>query len=150
MNGLLQPGNAHACRVEGNAGLVVLVLQPARADAQLQATVGEDVDRAGGHGQHDRVPEVVVEEEAGEAQPLGGDGRGRHRRDRLEPSHEMVRPADGVIAERFDPSHRLQPRLARAGTAALHSESKREKLAIWHPTLRFPDTNQPRVLRRTR
>jgi hypothetical protein len=35
------------------------------------------------------------------------DGRGRHRRDRLEPAHEVVRPADGVIAERFDPSHRL-------------------------------------------
>ena len=113
-------------RIERNAGLVVLILQPARADAELQAPVGEDVDRAGGHGQHDRVPEVVVEEEAGETQPLGGDGRGRHRRDRLEPAHEVVRPAYGVIAERFDPSHHLQPRLARAGTAALHSESERK------------------------
>ena len=79
--------------IEGDAGLVVLVLQPAGADAQLQAAVGEDVDRAGGHGQHDGVAEVVVEDEAGEPQPLGGDGRRRHRRDRLEPAHEVIRPA---------------------------------------------------------
>src|SRR5215213_8364201 len=128
MNGFLQPGDTHARGIERDAGLVVLVLQPAGADAQLQSSVGEDVDRAGGHGQYDGVAEVVVEDEAGETQPLGGDGRGCHRRDRLEPAYEVVRPADGVIAERFDASHCLQPRLARAGAAALHSESKRKWL----------------------
>ena len=65
---------------------------------------------------------------------LGGDGRGRHRRDRLEPAHEVVRPADGVIAERFDPSHHLQPRLARTGAATLHPESERKCVSrVPHP-----------------
>src|SRR5215213_3509768 len=128
MNGFLQPGDTHARGIEQDAGLVILVLQPAGADAQLQSTIGEDVDRASGHGQYDGVPEVVVEDEAGETQPLGGDGRSRHRGDRLEPAHEVVRPTDRVIAERFDAPHRLQPRLARAGATALHSESKRKWL----------------------
>src|SRR5215216_2570259 len=83
------------------------------------------------------MPEVVVEDKSGKTQPLGGNGRGRHRRDRLEPTYEMVRPADGVIAERFDAPHRLQPRLAGAGATALHAKSKRKRLAIRHPSLRF-------------
>jgi hypothetical protein len=40
----------------------------------------------------------------------------------------VVRPADRVIAKRFDPSHSLQPWPARAGATALYPESERKWL----------------------
>src|SRR5262245_30850303 len=63
---LLQASEADVKSVEGNAGLLVLLLQPAGADAELQASLREDVDRVGGHRQYDRMAKVVVEEKAGQ------------------------------------------------------------------------------------
>ena len=126
-DGFLQPSDAHPHRVEGDAGQVVLVLEPPGPDAQLDAAVGEDVDRADRHGQDDRVAEVVVEDEPADLQPLRHHRRRGHRRHRLEAAHEVVRPHQRVVAEGFHLAHRLDPRIPRrADAAALHSETERE------------------------
>ena len=124
--GLRQPGDPQAGRLEGDAGLVVLLLEPASADAEFEAAVGEDSIVAAALAVRAGWRKSLSKTNGADAH-LGDHGGGRQRGDGIEAADEVVRPADRVIAECFDPSHRLQPRLARPGAAALHSESEREK-----------------------
>ena len=72
--------DAHAGRVVGDAGGVVVGAHPAGADADLQPAVGEHVHGGQLLGQHDRVLVVVVEHQRADPQRGGGVGGRHHRR----------------------------------------------------------------------
>ena len=61
---LLQAAHAHRGRLETNAGLVVLRLQPAGANAELEASTTEHVDTSRLLGQQGRMAKIVVENRA--------------------------------------------------------------------------------------
>ena len=55
-----QPGNAHPRLVQRNPRLVIVGGLPASSEAQLQASVGQQVQCRCLLGQKERVPEVVA------------------------------------------------------------------------------------------
>src|SRR5438132_787753 len=75
---------ADADPLEGDAETLVLVLMPARADAQLAAAAREVVDGADGLGEHARVPVVDADHERTDLHMLGVERDGRHGADGLE------------------------------------------------------------------
>ena len=77
---LREPRDAHAGAVERHAGLLVVGGHPARADAELEPAVGEQVERAGLACEHDRVLVVVAEHERADAQRVGDGGGVRRAR----------------------------------------------------------------------
>ena len=72
---------ANTRRVECGADRGVLGVGVAGADAELEPSVGDVVDRGGLAGEVNGVPEVVVEHERTDPDPFR---RGRHRRQRRE------------------------------------------------------------------
>ena len=65
---LREPRDAHARTVERDAGLLVVGGHPARADAELEAAVGEQVERRHLARAHDGMLVVVAEHERADAQ----------------------------------------------------------------------------------
>jgi len=59
--------DARSARIEGKSGRVVLALQPTSAQAELESTVGEQVDGRDFLGEHCGMSEVVVVHEAPDA-----------------------------------------------------------------------------------
>ena len=122
-DGLRQLGDPQAGRLEGDPGLVVLLLEPACPDAEFKAAVGEDVDRGGGLGGQGRVAEVVVENER--ADPHVGDHRrGGQRGNGVEAADEVVQREIAGEPEPFGPAEHRQPVLVRAKRAPLNAESE--------------------------
>src|SRR6185503_16245265 len=60
---LSEPRDAHAAAVERDAGALVVAVEPARADPELEAPVREHVDSRALAREHRRVAEVVVDDE---------------------------------------------------------------------------------------
>ena len=59
--GLLEARDANGCRVEAHAGIVVLLLQPTRAEADLQPALRKHVERCELLRQHRGLSEVLGE-----------------------------------------------------------------------------------------
>ena len=77
----------------GDAEPLVLGGDPARPEPDLQATLGEQVERGQLLGQHHGLVEVDVEDPAADAQVGGHRRRRRHRGDRCH--------VDGPVARRL-------------------------------------------------
>ena len=98
--------------VEGDARLLVLRAQPARAQAELEAPARE-------HrwwrprGEDGRVVEVDREDERAHAQPAGRERGGGQGGDRRELVPEMVRHREDREAELFGAAGLVGPGLAR-------------------------------------
>src|SRR2546425_679165 len=83
--------------VEGYAGLVILGLQKPRAQAELEAATGEQVERRRFLGQDYGMAVVIVDNEGANAHGLRHAGRGHERRERRELVPEMV--GDEVVPD---------------------------------------------------
>ena len=93
---LLEARNAHGCLVEGDVGRLVLRAQPACAQAELESTVGQEVERGRLLGEHRGVVVVNAEDAAADAQcgrRFGGHGHSGDGGQRL---NRMVRLIDDL------------------------------------------------------
>ena len=68
LDGLLEARDTNPGRIERDAGLDVFGLDPARADAELETPLGEQVKHGRLLGEHGRVAKVVVQDERTEPQ----------------------------------------------------------------------------------
>lgn len=103
----LEPIDAHAGAVLGDARFLVVRAHPPGAQADLEPALGEHVERGELLGHDDGVPVVVAEHDGPDAQRLGGDGRGGHRRHGCQLLTEVVHHLQGVVAQLFDPTGRV-------------------------------------------
>ena len=102
-DGLSQALHPDGVVVEGDAGLFVLRAHVTRAQAQLQATLAEQVDGGRLARQHDRVAQVVVEDEGSHSQAGGGLGHRHQRGQGRQHLHQMVGDQERVVAELLHP-----------------------------------------------
>ena len=101
---LLQSAHPDAGRVEGEAGLLVLAAQPARAEPELEAPAGQRVERRRLLGEDDGVAIVVVDDHRPDPEPAGdgrGGGQGGKGRELVaeEVGSEVVADDEGRVAE---------------------------------------------------
>ena len=116
---VLQRGDALPDGAEVVAVLVVVLLEPAGADAEDRAAAGDVVDRAVGVGEVVRVAVAVADDERAELDALGHLGHRAEHGERLEvlavgiaaEREEVVPVEQAVDAERL----RLGPRAAHGG-----------------------------------
>ena len=106
---LREPRGAREPRQKRNARAFVLAARVAGSEAELEAAAGQLCERGCLVCQHDRVAEVVVEDERSEADPAGRarDHRARRQR-RVVP--EVVSDGDRCEAERLEPGSLLARR----------------------------------------
>ena len=123
---LREPGDAHARTVEGHPGLLVVDRHPARADAELEAAVGEQIERGHLAREHHRVLVVVAEHERADAQRVG-DGRDVRERDRGREIvvDEVIGHEERRVAERLGLARLLGELPPRAALGRDDTESKR-------------------------
>lgn len=95
---LLEPVRPHCRCIEAHAHLVVLFLEPPRADTELDPSARQHV--RGGYllREQGRVPEVVAVYVATDAQCRGRGGRGDNKRRTGHGIRVMVRDEQGVEA----------------------------------------------------
>ena len=98
----LEAVDAHRRRVVGQAERVVVGLHPPRADAELEAAVGEQVDRRRFLREDRGMLVVVVEHERPDAQRRRVRGRHRDRGQRREFVAEVIGHEERRVAEVFD------------------------------------------------
>ena len=92
---LFEPVDAHRRRVVGQTEHVVVGSHPPGAEAELQATVGKEVDRRRFLGQDRRMLVIVVEHQRADAQRGGVRGSHRDRRHRCQLVAEVVGHEEG-------------------------------------------------------
>ena len=111
--------------VERHARLLVVGGHPARADAELEPAVGEQVERRHLAREHDRMLVVVAEHERADAQRVGdgGDVRERDRR-REVVVDEVVGDEERRVAERLGLARLLGQLLARAALGGDDTEAE--------------------------
>ena len=116
---LREARDAHARAVERDARLLVVGGHPARADAELEPAVGEQIERRHLAREHDRMLVVVAEHERTDAQRVGdrGDVRERDRRREIVVD-EVVGHEERRVAERLGLAGLLGQLLARNRTWA--------------------------------
>ena len=107
--------------VEGHSGLVVLGLQKPRAQAELEAATGEQVERRRLLGQDYGVAIIIVDNEGPNTHGLRHVGRGHERRERRELVTEMVRDEMVADEKRRVPEVLGLTRLADPGVGRLHA-----------------------------
>src|SRR5262249_35531634 len=96
---LFEAADARARRVIGHAGLVVVGLHPARADAELVAAARQELDRRGTLGVDHRVAVVDVVHERAHAEPRRDCGRGGEQRARVPLRAEVIGAEDRRVAQ---------------------------------------------------
>ena len=107
----------------GRPSCVVVGLHPARADAELEPAVAQQVDRRRLLGEDRRVLVVVVEHERADPQRRGVRGRHRDRGQRRELLAEVVGHEQRRVPEVFELARLVAPRRApsRAARSALRT-----------------------------
>ena len=119
-----QPCLADRGRVECHADRLVLGPVPARADRHVQPPLGEDVEARQLLRQHRGVPQVVVQHEGRDPEPIR-DGRDRrHRRDRRQLLDEVIGDDERVDADRLRPTSRLGQLANRGDLACVGEEAE--------------------------
>ena len=121
---LFEAVDAHRGRVVLEPERVVVGLHPARADAELEPAVAQQVDRRGLLGEDRRVLVVVVEHERADLQRRGVRGRHRDRRHRRQLLAEVVGHEQRRVPEVFELARLVAPRRRRRRVRDLHSESE--------------------------
>ena len=122
---LLESRHAVARRVERDSRLLVVGSHPPGAEPDLDATAREPVERQELLREHQRMPVVVGEHEAADAQRLGrARGRG-HRDDRRELLVEVVAQQERGEAQRLVPARGRGPRVAGRRIGSVYTESER-------------------------
>ncbi len=111
-------------RWEFDSGRLELLLDVARAQAELDTAVGQLVDGRHVAGEQHRVGECRVEDEGPDAEAFGGGGGRRERRPRARDA-QVVRDQQDVEAELFDVSRAAFPR--RAGVHCEHVDPEPER-----------------------
>ena len=106
MEGFAETLHARAWPVDMNARLVVVTSEvtagwPSDTDAQLEATIGEDVDRDRFFGENRRIPEVDREHVGTDPQCRRGVGCGQQRGQRRGGVPHVVTHEEHVVAERL-------------------------------------------------
>jgi len=131
---LRQARDTHAAAVERESRALVIPVEPARADTELESPVRDHVERRALAHEDRRVTEIVVDDERADAQPR------RHDCGRRERGHRGPRPADhvvghreGAIAEPLEPLRAIEPLLPARSAAGLRREAHRT--SRHHPTL---------------
>src|SRR5205823_8989867 len=119
-----QPIDSDAAGVERHAGVLVLRLVPAGADADLQAPIAQLVEGRQLLREHHRMPQVVVEDERTEPQARGDGGRDAQRGDRRELIDQVVRQHEGRVPEPFHVLDGIHELRACRGTADPGRESE--------------------------
>ena len=121
-----QPRDAHAAAVERDAGALVVAIEPARANAELEPPAREHVEHRDLAREDDRVAEVVVDDQRAEAQ-LRGDRHERRQRGQRGPrtADHVIGHRERVIAERLDPLGAREPLPGRRSAARLCREAHR-------------------------
>src|SRR5262249_8969159 len=119
-------------RIERDAGGVVLGLREARAEPELHASVREHVERRDLLCEHSRMPVVVRDHQARDAERLRGGGDGRERRQRLQLVPEWL--LDEVIADQergitgvLRSASGLEQGLTRSRVLGEYAEPKRSR-----------------------
>ena len=127
VDGLAEPGDARLGVGLVDAGDGVVVLQPSGAEAEHEPAFGEQIDRGGLLGQHDRVAEVDAGDERADLEVGRDRRRGHDRRDRGELVAEVVVDLEAHVAEVFSLAGDVGPLLGRAGLRGLRTESERTR-----------------------
>ena len=106
---LLEASDAQAGPVVAHSGLVVVGLHPSGAEPELVTSLGEELDRRGGLGQHDRMPVVDAVDQRSHPE-LARDGRDRGQGRRGLPlRREVVGAEDTGVPERLPVLDRAHP-----------------------------------------
>ena len=117
--------DAHLRRIHRDAGLVVVEALPARAEPDLEPTLGQLVDRRQLAREHRGMAEVAVEHERPDVERRGDGGRGRHRGDRSEALVEVIGHEHRRVAERLELADRVGPRPVVEGPVQFGGETER-------------------------
>ena len=88
-------------RVKAYPHLVVLRLHEPRAEAELEAALGQEIDRRRFPCDQDRVAEIIVEDIGADAEMRRGFGRTHQRRERREEVGQVIGHAQHRVAQRF-------------------------------------------------
>ncbi len=132
LDGFLEAGHPYRGVVVGQTRFVVVRTHPACAEAELEATVAQHVERGRFLGQHERMPVVVAEDERAHAQArrrAGDSGEGRNGRQLVA---EVIGHQQRAVAEVFGLTGLLCPRARRSigRLAQLGGEAKLP--VVWH------------------
>ena len=121
---LSEARHPHARWVHGDAGVLVVRPQPARAHAELEAAARDDVERRRLLGQDDGMPEVVVEDERAYPQRRRGlrrHGGGDHGGPLVV---EVVGDVEGRVAHALRLARQVAPRIGGCGLRRLQREAE--------------------------
>jgi hypothetical protein len=124
LEALLQTPDAHRRGIHGDARLLVVRGQPAGAHPELEAAIGDHVERGRLLGQDDGVAEVVVQDQSADAQRgrgFGGHGAGHHGGPLVV---QVVRHVEGGVTQVFGLAGQAAPLLSRVGPRDLEREAE--------------------------
>ena len=109
LDGLDHPVDPDPGPVVGHARLVVIGLEPARPQAELEAAVAEEVEGGRLLGQHHRVAIVVAPDQGPQLEPVRGVGRRHQGHRRVELVVEVVGQGHRAVAQVVDPGDQVSP-----------------------------------------
>ena len=126
LGGLLEAGHPQRGMVVGQTRFVVVRAHPARAEAELETTVAQHVERGRLLGEHERMAVVVAEDERAHAQARRRPRHCGESGNRGELITEVVGHEEGAVAEVLGFAGLLGPRARRSigRGAQLRGEAK--------------------------
>jgi hypothetical protein len=125
VHGLLEPLDTHPPEVERDPGLRVVGQQPARSHPQLEAPVGEEVQRGRVLGEDGGMPEIVVEDHAPHADRGGRVGSRHDGHGGGDLVAEVIGHDEDAVAQVLRPARLAQPLLARVAQTREGAEAER-------------------------
>jgi hypothetical protein len=107
--GLCQALDPAPAGVKADPELVVLGLHEPRAEAELEAAIGQQIDRRRFPRYQDRVAEIIVEDIGADAEMRRGFGSTHQRRQRRETVGQVIGHTQYRIAQRFELARFVHP-----------------------------------------
>jgi hypothetical protein len=104
--------------------LVVLGVHEPRTEAELEATLGQEIDRRRFPCDQDRVAEIIVEDIGADAEMGRGCGRTHQRRQRREEIGQVIGHAQHRIAQRFELARFVHPGGPGGRLPDVHTETE--------------------------
>ena len=131
-DGFGQPVDAGTAGSKGMPACSYSRAHVARADAKLEAAIGEQVHGGGLARDERRMAEVVVEHQRADAQARGRLRRRDERHQRREEGGEVVRQEQGGVAELLGPARLRLPLLPRPRRPHTDTEPERMRFHVLH------------------
>ena len=119
----LEAGNTHRGTVICQPSLGVFVSGPAGADAKLEPSAGQRLDRGRFLGEEGGRAEVLVEHVGGQPDFASGDG-GSHQRGECRQAAQMIRDHEARVAGVLRAAGERQPLVRIVDPRGLESEAK--------------------------